>query len=172
MRKYLKILLVCSLCFFCKDGACQLHLAHTWSIAPSTPLNGKGFNLTAHYHLNSFDEFRGGLFLTEFTPTDTLRLVANYLSLDYAKGFKLKPEAFRRVGIYLGAGFFYGIEKEIRQTTERQTKRRITGLRLFTEIELTLFQQLSYSFRLGRSFAFGDKRSTNLELVTGVRFYF
>lgn len=150
----------------------QAHLARTWSVAPATPLNGKGFNLMAHYHLNSFDEFRGGFALNEFNPSDTLKLIANYLSVDYAKGFKPKIEGLHRMSIYLGTGFFYGKETSTRLIEGQQTTRSITGLKLFSEIEFALFEQLSYWIRLGRLIPFGNKESTNLIFTTGVRFYF
>jgi len=150
----------------------QEHLAGTLSITPATPLNGKGFNLFIHYHLNSFDEFRGGFLLHGYRHSDTLRFATNLLSLDYAKGFKFKKEQLAKFGYYLGVGLFTGKEQPIPDNEALRAKQAIFGIRPFVELEWIALPQLTLISRVGYTFAFADKASKNLELVIGARFYF
>jgi len=150
----------------------QEHLARTLSVTPATPLNGRGFNLTIHYHLNSFDEFRGGFMVYNYRHSDTLRFATNLLSLDYAKGFKFKKEQLAKFGYYLGVGLFTGKDQPIPDNDELRPKRAIFGIRPFIELEWMVLPQLTLISRIGYTFAFSDNASKNLELVIGTRLYF
>jgi len=169
---YRRIPLWGCLILFSINIAAQEHLARTLSITPATPLNGKGFNLTLHYHLNSFDEFRGGVFLLEDRHSDTLKLATTLFSFDYVKGFKFKQEQLNRFGYYLGIGLFTGKEKSLPNNGELRPRQTIFGIRPFAELEWTALPQFTLISRVGRNFAFSYKASTNLELVLGTRLYF
>ena len=111
--RLLKIILLGGVLLLSNKIVAQAHLARTLSITPATPQNGKGFNLTIHYHLNSFDEFRGGFMIHDYRHSDTLKFATNLLSLDYAKGFKFKKEQLAKFGCYLGIGLFTGKEQPL-----------------------------------------------------------
>jgi len=168
----LKIIIWGLLIFFSNKMTAQEHLARTLSITPATPLNGKGFNLMLHYHLNSFDEFRGGVSLHDYRHSDTLKLATNLFYLDYVKGFKFRKEQLNKFGYYLGIGLFTGKEQSLPDDGLLIPKQTIFGLRPFIELEWTTFPQLTIIGRIGHTFAFSDKASKNLELVLGTRLYF
>lgn len=154
------------------EGLAQEHLVKTLSVTPAIPLNGKGFNLSLHYHLNSFDEFRGGFSLFNYQKADTLRLATHLFHLDYVKGFKFKRASLNKFGYYLGIGLFTGKEQPILEDGELREKLTIFGLRPFTELEWVALPQLTLISRIGYTFAFTDKVSKNLELALGTRLYF
>ena len=160
------------LLFFSKEVVAQEHLAKTLSVTPATPLNGKGFNLSLHYHLNSFDEFRGGFSLFDYQHTDTLRFATHLFHLDYVKGFKLKRASLNKFGYYLGIGLFTGKEQPIPDDGKLREKLTIFGLRPFVELEWVALPQLTLISRIGYTFAFTDKASKNIELALGTRLYF
>jgi len=170
--RFFKIILLGGIILFSNKIVAQAHLARTLSITPATPLNGKGFNLTIHYHLNSFDEFRGGFMIHDYRHSDTLRFATNLLSLDYAKGFKFKKEQLAKFGYYLGIGLFTGKEQPLPENKALRPKQTIFGIRPFVELEWIALPQLTLISRVGYTFAFADKASNNLELVIGTRLYF
>jgi len=169
---FFKIVLLVFIILFSKHVVAQEHLAKTLSITPATPLNGKGFNLTLHYHLNSFDEFRGGFLLHDYRHSDTLKFTSNLFHFDYVKGFKFKQEQLDRFGYYLGIGLFTGKEQPLPDNGELRLRQTIFGIRPFIELEWVALRQLTLIGRIGRTFAFSDKASKNLELVIGTRLYF
>ena len=150
----------------------QEHLAKTLSVTSATPLNGQGFNLSLHYHLNSFDEFRGGFSLFDYQHADTLKFATHLFHLDYVKGFKFKRASLNKFGYYLGIGLFTGKEQPIPEDGELKEKLTIFGLRPFIELEWVTFPQLTLISRIGYTFAFTDKASKNIELALGTRLYF
>lgn len=170
--RFLKIVLWGLLILSSSKTMAQEHLAGTLSITPATPLTGRGFNLTIHYHLNSFDEFRGGLSLHSYRHSDTLKFATNLFLLGYAKGFKFKNEQLNKFGYYLGIGFFTGQERPLPDDGALQPQQTIFGIHSFAELEWTAFPQLTLIARIGRTLAFSDKVSKNLELVLGTRLYF
>ena len=188
--RFLRIILWGVLIFFSSKMTAQEHLARTLSITPATPLNGKGFNLTLHYHLNSFDEFRGGFSLFDYQHADTLKFATHLFHLDYVKGFKFKraslnkfgyylgiglftgKEQLNKFGYYLGIGLFTGKEQSLPDDGLLRPRQTIFGLRPFIELEWTALPQLTIIGRSGHTFAFSDKASKNLELVLGTRLYF
>ena len=170
--RFLKIFFWGLLILFSNKMTAQEHLARTLSITPATPLNGKGFNLMLHYHLNSFDEFRGGFSLHGYRHSDTLKMATTLFYLDYAKGFKFKQEQLNKFGYYLGMGLFTGKEQPLPIDGLLRPRQTVFGLRPFIELEWAALPQLTLIGRFGRTFAFADKVSKNLELVLGTRLYF
>lgn len=170
--RFLKILLFGILILFSNKIVAQEHLARTLSITPATPLNGKGLNLTLHYHLNSFDEFRGGLLLHEYRHSDTLKFATTLLHLDYAKGFKFKKKQLNKFGYYLGIGVFNGKERSLPNNGELGVRQTIFGILPFMELEWIALPQLTLISRIGYTFAFSDKASNDLKIILGVRLYF
>ena len=170
--RFATVISIWSFLLFSIPLTAQGHLTKTVSVTPATPLNGKGFVLTMQYHLNSFDEFRGGFFLYEFKHSDTLSFATSLLSVDYAKGFKFKKQQLNRFGYYLGVGLFIGREAALPEIGAIGPEYAIYGLRPFAELEYTLLPQITLISRIGRTFAFSDKASTNLEFVLGARLYF
>jgi len=169
---FFKIALWGLLILFSIKVTAQEHLARTLSITPATPLNGKGFNLILHYHLNSFDEFRGGFSLHDYRHSDTLKFTTNLFHLDYAKGFKFKQEQLNKFGYYLGIGFFTGKEQPLPEDGVLRPRQTIFGIRPFAELEWIALPQLTLISRIGRTFTFSEKASRNLEWVLGTRLYF
>ena len=168
--RFSKIVLWGFLILFSIEMVAQEHLARTLSITPATPLNGKGFNLTLHYHLNSFDEFRGGFLLHDYRHSDTLKFTSNLFHFDYVKGFKFKKEQLDKFGYYLGIGLFSGKEQALPDDGEVRLRQTIFGIRPFLELEWVALPQLTLIGRVGRTFAFSEKISTNLKLIFGARF--
>ncbi|MEM6321686.1 MAG: hypothetical protein AAF960_28765 [Bacteroidota bacterium] len=150
----------------------QEHLSNTVSVSPATPLNAGGFVVTAQYHLNSFDELRGGIYLYEFRNSEDSGFATSLISIDYAKGFKFKNQRLHRFGYYLGAGWFLGREVALLSIGTSGPEYTVYGLRTFAELEYSLMPQITLISRMGSTIPLSFKASTNLELALGTRLYF
>ena len=166
------LLLLVLLFLFTISGSAQERIPKSFSIATGHLLT-KGFQVTGYYHLNTYDEIRLVYANNTKTTHDDLSnshsLNLRRISLNYAKGMRLKYSSLNNLSIYLGSGIVYGKE---RLNLETPINNKSIGLRFFGELDVALARKLSLYIRAGNSFMFTDHLGRNGALGMGVRGYF
>ena len=154
-------------------SSAQERIPKSFSIAAGHLLT-KGFQVSGHYHLNTYDEIRL-VFAnnTKTTQSDDLDNIESLnlqrISLSYAKGIRLKYSSLNNLSIYLGSGVVLGREQ---LNLEIPINNESIGLRYFGELDVALARKLSIYIRAGNSFMFTDHLDRNGALGVGIRGYF
>lgn len=154
------------------SGIAQQHFSKGFSVSVGKHINNGGFNLTAHYHLNSFNELRLNLYQLKESIVDTnyisntLPLKTTIVSVDYVVGFK--PKKLLSTTLFLGLGFLTGKEKS---SIEAYPSKNIYGVNLISELEIAPLHWFSFSFQFNYFVLNSAKTKPNL-LSLKARFYF
>ena len=169
----MRFLLSIFLLLFAINGITQERIPKSFSIAAGHLLT-KGFQVSGHYHLNTYDEIRLVYANnTKTTQSDDLTNIESLniqrISLTYAKGIRLKYSSLNNLSIYLGSGVVFGKEQ---LNLEPPISNESIGLRYFGELDVALARKLSIYIRAGNSFMFTDHLGRNGALGVGIRGYF
>ena len=123
----------------------QQHFSKGLSASIGKYMTDDKYNLTVHYHLNSFNELRFSMHHLKQSLSDTLihatdfSVKTNLIGFDYVVGFK--PKKILSSTIYLGGGALLGIEKS--NVAELYPTKNLYGLNLLAELEIAPFPLFS-----------------------------
>ena len=158
---------------FTVTGSAQERIPKSFSIATGHLLT-KGFQVSGHYHLNTYDEIRlvyanNTKTTSSEDPTNIQSLNLKRISLNYAKGIRLKYKSLNNLSIYLGGGIVFGKEQ---LNLETPISNKSIGLRFFGELDVALARKLSLYIRSGNTLMFTNHLGRNGALGVGIRGYF
>jgi len=136
----------------------------------------KGVQVSGHYHINMFDEWRLGYSINHKTyridslanleTVPTLR--QQRWTLSYVKGLRFRQGSLNNVGVYLGSGISYGKEKLSTDSLDQQ----VIGIQFLVELDIALARKLSLFLNAREHWLFTNHLGKNGAMGIGLRGYF
>jgi len=171
MRKLLVLLCLLS----CIYASAQERIPQSYSFSIGHLLT-KGVQVTGHYHINTFDEWRLGYSLNQKTyridslvNLETMPILRQQRwTLSYVKGLRFRQGSLNNVGFYLGSGISYGTE----QLSSEAEDHRVIGIPFFVELDIALARKLSLFLNARQHWLFTEHKGRNGAIGIGLRGYF
>ena len=171
MRKLLLLFCLCTAIY----APAQERIPQSFSFSVGHLLT-KGIQVSGHYHINTFDEYR--LSFSHHQKTYRIDSLANLetipilrqqrWTLNYIKGFRFRQGSMNNVGVYLGSGISYG--KEQLSTDNLDT--RVIGIQFLVELDIALARKLSLFLNVREHWLFTNHHGKNGAMGIGLRGYF
>jgi len=136
----------------------------------------KGIQVSGHYHINTFDEYRLSyshnnktFWVDSLSNPETLpNLQQQRWTLSFVKGLRSRHGSLNNVGLYLGGGISYGKE----QLSTNNLDTRVIGIQFLVELDIALTRKLSLFINAREHWLFTNHHGKNGAMGIGLRGYF